>query len=237
MMPTLLSQVDVEYPESDGQPMAENETHYLLLTTVKSNLEILFKDDPNVFVAGNLLWYPVEGNNTIRVASDVFTVFGRPKRLMVDGEEVLRGSYRQWEEGGIASQVVFEFRSPGNRAGELEEKLDFYERYDVEEYYLYDPVRNVLRGWLRQDGRLVEIDEIDGWRSPRLRIRFERTIKSLRICYPDGQPFLTDVEREEQLLWERQAKEIAQAQAKEAKALAERLAAQLRALGIDPPFG
>ncbi len=66
---------------------------------------------------------------------------GRPK-----GE---RGSYRQWEEGGIAPQVVFEILSPGNRFAELLRKLRFYQRYGVEEYYVYDPDRGLLDGWLR----------------------------------------------------------------------------------------
>ena len=50
-----------------------------------------------------------------------------------------RGSYKQWEEGGIAPQVVFEVLSPGNRAGEMRRKFQFYQRYGVEEYYIYDP--------------------------------------------------------------------------------------------------
>ena len=65
-------------------------------------------------------------------------VFGRSK-----GE---RGSYRQWEEGNIAPQVVFEIISPGNRRGEMFKKLKFYERYGGEEYYLYNPENNDLTG-------------------------------------------------------------------------------------------
>ena len=68
-----------------------------------------------MFVAGDLLWYPVEGKPSIRTAPDVMVVFGRPK-----GD---RGSYKQWEEDGIAPQVVFEVLSPGNRAGEMETQI------------------------------------------------------------------------------------------------------------------
>jgi Uma2 family endonuclease len=71
-------------------------------------------------VAANLLWYAVEGKPAIRGAPDIFVVFGRPKRL--------RGSYKQWEEGGIAPQVVFEILSPGNRPGEMQRKFAFYEQ-------------------------------------------------------------------------------------------------------------
>ena len=74
---------------------------------------------------------------------DVMVVFGRPKGN--------RGSYMQWEEGDIPPQVVFEILSPGNRAGEMERKFQFYERYGVEEYYIYDPDRGDLVGWRRAD--------------------------------------------------------------------------------------
>ena len=76
-------------------------------------------------------------------------VFGRPK-----GE---RGSYKQWEEGGIAPQVVFEILSPGNRLDEMIRKFRFYERYGVEEYYIYNPDNGDLVGWQRRDGGLEEI--------------------------------------------------------------------------------
>src|SRR5687768_4537540 len=117
----------IVYPESDGQPMAENTLQFRWIVTIQGGLDALFANDPNVFVAGDLLWYPVDGEPTIRQAPDAMVVFGRPK-----GE---RGSYRQWEEGGVAPQVVFEVLSPGNRAGEMTRKSLFYERYGVEEYY------------------------------------------------------------------------------------------------------
>src|SRR5438128_1018539 len=118
----------IVYPESDGQPMAENTLQFRWIVTIEGGLEALYKDDPTVFVAGDLLWYPVEGDNTIRQAPDALVVFGRPKGH--------RGSYRQWEEDHIAPQVVFEVLSPGNRHGEMGQKFQFYERYGVDEDYI-----------------------------------------------------------------------------------------------------
>src|SRR5262245_26764408 len=100
----LLSPGVVVYPESDGQPIADNTKQFEYIVTIKCGLEAQYRDDPNVFVAGDLLWYAVEGGNTIRQAPDVLVAFGRPK-----GD---RGSYRQWEESGVAPQVVFEILSP-----------------------------------------------------------------------------------------------------------------------------
>src|SRR5439155_8780397 len=129
--------------------MADNTTQYEYMVTIKGGLDGLFRDDPNIFVAGNLFWYPVEGHPEIRVAPDVMVVIGRPKGP--------RGSYRQWEEGGIAPQVVFEIHSPSNRPGEMSRKAMFYNRYGVEEYYLFDPDSGELSGWRRGGTDMVEI--------------------------------------------------------------------------------
>jgi len=42
--------------------------------------------------------------------------------------------------------VVFEIRSPGKTQTELNKKQVFYDRYGVEEYYLYDPDDDDLSG-------------------------------------------------------------------------------------------
>jgi len=100
--PPVIPTVEEEllYPESDGKRMADNSKQFRHIVTTASNLEILFADNPNVFVIGDMLWYPVEGHPEIRQAPDVMVIFGRPK-----GD---RGSYLQWREANIAPQVVFE---------------------------------------------------------------------------------------------------------------------------------
>jgi hypothetical protein len=167
-------------------------------------------------------------------------VFGRPK-----GD---RGSYRQWVEGDIAPQVVFEVLSPNNRPDELLLKYVFYERYGVEEYYLYDPDQQNLDGWQRREGSFQEIVNLQDWVSPRLGIRFDLSQGELRILRPDGEPFATYLELAEQREQaqrqadeaqrqadeERRQRVLAQQQADEARQRQERLAAQLRALGVEP---
>ncbi len=203
---------EIEYPDGDGQPMSDNTLQFQWIMTLQGGLDALFRDDPNVFVAGDLLWYPVEGDNTIRAAPDVMVAFGRPKGY--------RGSYKQWEEDGIAPQVVFEVLSPSNRVGDMADKLQFYDRYEVEEYYLFDPEKTDLDGWVRRGENLVRLEKADGWTSPRLGARFDLSSGDLQVFGPDGRPFVTYVEVFEQLERERQR--------------AERLAAQLRALGVEP---
>jgi Uma2 family endonuclease len=207
-----LSKPTVVYPESDGLPMADNTKQFRWIVTVQGGLDALFREDPNVFVAGNLLWYPVEGTNTIRVAPDIFVVFGRPK-----GD---RGSYLQWLEDHIAPQVAFEILFPGNRGAQLITKFKFYEHYGVEEYYVYDPDTGDLNGWLRAGAELREISPMKGWHSPRLKVRFDVIDGELELYGPDGKRFATYVELVEQC--------------EEAQRTATRLADKLRALGVDP---
>jgi len=65
---------EVVYPDSDGKPMSDNTKQFRWIVKIKENLEQLFADNPDVFVAGDLLWYPVEGNNKIRTASDTILI-------------------------------------------------------------------------------------------------------------------------------------------------------------------
>ena len=230
------------YPENDGRPMSENTLQFKWIVTIEGGLDAIFVNDSNVFVAGDLLWYPVEGNPNIRSAPDAMVVFGRPKGN--------RGSYKQWEEGNIPPQAVFEILSPGNRAGEMERKFQFYERYGVEEYYIYDPDRGDLVGWRRVNDILEEVPVMAGFQSPRLKIRFEpgEGPDNLKIIGPDGEPFLTYAELVKQRSADRQRAQEKARLAEEKAQLAEqqtrlaeqqaeradRLATQLRQLGIEP---
>jgi Uma2 family endonuclease len=233
-----LQKNEIIYPDSDGQPMSDNTLQFSWIVKIKENLEILFAKDPNVFVAGDLLWYPIEGDNTIRRAPDTMVAFGRAKGY--------RGSYKQWLEDNIAPQVVFEILSSGNRLAEMTAKFEFYDRYGVEEYYIYDPDRVDFTGWLRRDGRLQGISNIQGWISPRLGVRFELG-EELEVYTPAGELFLSPLEiaqkaESAQLEASRQQARatVAESQVQQereradaAEQKAAMMAAKLRELGID----
>jgi Uma2 family endonuclease len=215
----MLATNQIVYPDSDGQPMSDNTKQFRWITVIKSNLDWLFQDQELVFVAGDLLWYPVEGNPKYRVAPDAMVVFGRPK-----GD---RGSYKQWEEDNIAPQVVFEILSP-NTEGEMDRKLQVYARCEVEEYYVYDPDRYILKGYQRSDDLFLDrIEEMNGWTSPLLGISFNLSGEELQITHPDGRIFETfdTVATERDLL-------LAEKQQLEAEK--NKRDAKLRELGIDP---
>ena len=218
---TIFGQIDSDllYPDSDGKPMAENTEQYRWIVLIKENLEILFANNDNVLIVGDLLWYPVRSQLITPTAPDVMVVFGRPKGK--------RRSFRQWQEDNISPQVVFEILSPSNDAKEMDRKLEFYDTYGVEEYYLYDPESFQLDGWLRQNNHLNKLWQMDNWVSPRLEIRFETGQGELVIYRLDGQRFLNSLELN-------QRAERAEFLLEQERQRAEQLAAYLRNLGIDP---
>ncbi|MEA5471419.1 Uma2 family endonuclease, partial [Spirulina sp. 06S082] len=186
------------YPDRDGKPLADNTTQLRLIFTIKGGLDALFKDRDDVFIAADLLWYPVkltqqeitEQEEPKRQAPDVMVVLGRPK-----GD---RGSYKQWEEDNVAPQVAFEILSPGNKKKDMETKFKFYQEHGIEEYYLYNPKKNRLQGWLRKGKKLEEISQMENWISPLLGIRFTTNEGDLVLFHPDGERFIEFVEAIEQ---------------------------------------
>jgi Uma2 family endonuclease len=206
--------------------MADNTQQFRWIVVIQQNLEWLFAQDPTVFVAGDLLWYPVEGNNGICAAPDVLVAFGRAK-----GD---RGSYQQWQEENIAPQVVFEILSPSNTLTEMNKKQVFYNRYGVEEYYLYDPDTDDLSGWLRSEDGLDVIDPIHNWVSPRLQIRFDCAGNELQLYRPDNKLFLSYVEIAQRMEQAEQQLEQAEQQLEQERQRSQAFAEQLRAMGVDP---
>jgi Uma2 family endonuclease len=116
----------IHYPESDGKPMGETDVHIDALIYLREALKDFFRDDPRVYVAGNMLLYYEEGNPAACVAPDVFVVQGVTK-----GE---RRTYRLWEEGQ-APTVIFEITSRGSRLEDLGTKRAVSAMLGVQEYF------------------------------------------------------------------------------------------------------
>ena len=209
----------IDYPSTDGEPMAQNTRQYRWIVTIQGGLAAMFRDRPDVFVAGDLFWYPIEGDNKTRVAPDVMVAFGRPK-----GD---RDSYKQWEEGGIAPQVVFEVASPSNTPSEWISKTLFYERFGVQEFYIYDPDSGELQGYVRgDDGHLRPVESMRGWVSPLLGVRFGVEGLELVLTTPEGKRFRS---YEEGVA----AYEEAERLLEQERQRAEQLAQKLRELGVE----
>ena len=120
----------VEYPDEDGEPMADNEWQGRTMDAIFYALDGRFQSDPDVHVAKDLLVYYDEGNPNQALAPDVFVVRG-----VAPG---FRASYRIWEERRPPA-FVLEVASRSTAKKDATKKKDLYERWGVREYWLYDP--------------------------------------------------------------------------------------------------
>jgi hypothetical protein len=53
--PGITPEIEVHYPDSDGNPMADNTKQFKLIVMIKENLDIWYAPMATVFVAGDLL--------------------------------------------------------------------------------------------------------------------------------------------------------------------------------------
>jgi Uma2 family endonuclease len=173
---------EIHYPDSDGQPIADNTLQFEWIATIMCNASFLYREDANVFIAADHLIYPIPGDMATRMAPDVYIAFGRPNHH--------RGSYKVWEEGNIFPQVVIEVWSPGNTASDRDAKLAFYGQHGAEEFYiLYPEFPATIHGWIRQASELVPLDTTHDFVSPRLGWKFFSRAGDIAVIGPDGREF------------------------------------------------
>jgi Uma2 family endonuclease len=218
----------IHYPESDGKPMAETDAHIDVLIYLREALKDYFRDEPQVYVAGNMLLYYEEGNPAACVAPDVFVVQGVAK-----GE---RRTYKLWEEGQPPT-VVFEITSRGSRLEDLRTKRALYAMLGVREYFLYDPLGEYLRpplqGHRLQQGEYERVlpggEGVLVSQALSLELRVEEG--QLRVINPaTGERLLTPSEAQAARRAEAAAHQAAEARASLAEAELERLRGELARL-------
>ena len=218
---------EVFYPESDGQPMAETDVHRDLMVDLIAMLREYFRDDPHIYISGNLFLYYQEGNPRRVVAPDVFVVKG------ISGGR--RRIYKLWEEGQ-PPDVVFEVTSPSTRSEDLRTKHELYARLGVTEYFLFDPLGEYLRPPLQghrlaQDHYVTLRPAADGsLRSAVLGLELHPRGESLRLFDPEGQRWLPPPQEEtatRRAAEARAAVEAAARQVAEAQVAAEAAARQV----------
>lgn len=193
---------EIEYPTSDGQPMAESTLHREIMSDLIQGLKNRYAGTPDVWVGGNLFLCYEKGNPSACLAPDVLLAKGVSKWE--------RPNYLLWEE--TPPVLVVEVTSRKTRREDLGKKKDKYERIGVEEYLLFDPYNEYLRPSLQglglEKGRYQPIPpQPDGSIVSRTTgLTFLREGQRLRMVdTATGQP----------LLW---IDEIEEARAREAKA-------------------
>ena len=138
---------DIYYPSSDGEPLAESDLQFKPLTESVHVLRQRYRDRSDIYVAGNMLMYYRMNDNGVRVAPDVFVVFG------VDNHP--RDSYIIWRENGKAPDFVMEIASPGTYTKDMTEKRAIYAAFRVTEYWRFDPTGRLFTPALEGE-RLVD---------------------------------------------------------------------------------
>ena len=142
----------IDYPDSDGLPMAESESQFWPILYVGAALDRYYQARDDVYVVGNLLLYYQEGDPGKSISPDLMVVLGAPKHI--------RSSYRLWEEPK-APDFVLEIASESTHRIDRGEKRDLYAGMGVLEYWQYDPVGNYLEppllGFRLVEGRYLPI--------------------------------------------------------------------------------
>jgi Uma2 family endonuclease len=182
----------IEYPSSDGEPMAETDIHRKLMNKLIDTLEHFFRAEPDVYVSGNLLIYYVEGDPRKRVAPDVFVVRGVGKHD--------RRVYKLWEEGR-APDFVIELSSRQTWGEDLQKKWRLYEQLGVKEYYIFDPeydyLPSPLLAYKLKDGQYEQIEvENNRVTSEELGLDLVDTGETLRLRDPRSGAFLPTADEE-----------------------------------------
>jgi Uma2 family endonuclease len=220
-LPTRPLRREVEYPESDGKPIAETELHLLVMFEVIESLRAWYAANTRVWVGGNQLLYYVEGDPRRCTSPDVMVALGI-------GKKPLRRTYLVWKEGK-APDVVIEVSSRKTRREDLGKKFELYrDVLKVREYFLFDPLAEYLKpslkGYRLLKGEYVPIPSLDG-RLPSkvLGLHLERDGEWLRLYNPKTERWLlTATEVRERL--DQEANERKQAEAARRKAEAARKA-------------
>jgi len=134
-MGALLLEQEIEYPTSDGQPMAETPEHVQVMIDLIVGLQGRYVAAPDVWVSGNFFLYYEEGNPKARVSPDVMLAKG-----VVQWD---RPNYLLWVEK--PPSLIVEVTSRKTQRKDQGPKKSLYRRIGTEEYLLFDPFGEYLR--------------------------------------------------------------------------------------------
>lgn len=202
------TQVESEYIEM------ESTLHYLQLALLVSCLEWLWRDRTDYFIGANLTIYfsRQQLRNRDFRGPDFFLVKNTDKRP--------RKSWVVWEEGGKYPDLIIELLSNSTAEIDKTTKKNLYQdRFRTQEYFWFSPDDLELAGFklVGQDYEEIIPNATGLLESEVLGLCLGIDQEKLRYFTPEGDLVLTPEEA-----------------ALEAQNRAERLAEQLRSLGIEP---
>ena len=235
--PSYLS-TEIDYPDSDGLPMAESDAARDYLIYGVDALSLYFQHDTQVYVSGNIFVYYQQGQPKSVISPDVLVSFGVEKKQ--------RRSYKTWEEQDHFPDFVLEITSKSTVHEDHGIKKGLYAHLGAKEYFQYDPTADyidpALQGYALINGNYLPItanhqqhyyalkSQVLG-----LELHLQTDTGEMRFYDPQTKRYLRSyLEAEQALSTAEQALFTAEQEKQAAIAKAEQLAEQLRALGIDP---
>ena len=215
---------DVIFPPGDlwsDEPPLESDLHLLQIKLFLDCLNWWWRSRNDFYASGNLTIYYSSQQLKSRDfrGPDFFVVLGVERRP--------RKSWVVWEEGGRTPNVIVEILSDSTADVDRGIKKQIYQDIlKVNDYFWFDPETLEFVGFHLVEGQYQSLEpNPQGWLwSQQLQLFLGVDQEKLRFFDPEGQlvPTLEEVAESE-----RQQKELAQQRA-------ERLAAKLRELGVDP---
>ena len=223
---------EVEYPESDGEPMGETGFHVRASMLLYEALRQFFRSRDDVYVAADMFLYYEQGNPHASKAPDVMVIKGVEKHE--------RRTFKVWEEQARPC-VVFEVTSRSSMLEDMVVKSILYASLGVREYFLFDPLHEYLEDTLvgfRLEGKdyvVIPPDREGRVFSEELGVLLSPDQEILRVIDPQtGNPVPSLDEAIVLAEQEAQRAEQERQHAIQEQQRAERLATQLRAMGIEP---
>ncbi len=204
---------DVIFPPGDlysNEPPLETELHLRQIIILLQSLEWLWKDRNDFYSAGNLTIYysPNQKKSEDFRGPDFFVVLGAERKT--------RKSWVVWEENGQYPHVIVEILSSSTANIDKDFKKQLYENtFRTPDYFWFDPYSLELAGFHLVDGEYqpLEADTQERLWSQQLGLYLGIHNEQLRFFTTEGKLVPT---------------------LKELATRAERFAAKLRELDIDP---
>ncbi|BAY97932.1 hypothetical protein NIES37_18800 [Tolypothrix tenuis PCC 7101] len=218
---------NVIFPPGDlysDEPPLETELHLEQIMLLLKCLKWLWRDRNDFYAAGNLtIYYSYNQRKDEKFRGPDFFV-------VLDTERKTRKSWVVWEEDGKYPNLILEILSDSTAKTDrgLKKKL-YQDTFRTPDYFWFDPYTLEFAGFHLLDGKYQPLEPNNQghlW-SQQLGLYLGIYQGLVRFFTPEGDLVPTPEEIAELVESERQQKEIAQQKA-------ERLAAKLRELNIDP---
>ncbi len=223
---------EIIFPQGEfwsDEPPLESNLHLRQILLLIECLEWLWQDKDDYFATGNLSIYysPNQKKSEYFRGPDFFVVLGTTRNQN-------RRSWVVWQEDGKYPNVIIEILSESTAKVDREEKKQIYQDiFRTPDYFWFDPESLEFKGFTLISGKYEPIEANEqGWLwSKQLGLYLGIAKNQLRYFQEDG--MIVPTPQESSIQAESRAT-AAESRAIQAREKTEKLAAQLRELGINP---